>query len=209
MATRRTATAQRGASTPDTPTPSPRLDPRADRSRTTALEVARAILVEEGWDALTHLRLAERSGLHRATIYRHWPTTLALLRDVLARETALAEITPTGDLRRDLIAALTLIQHELEDRELGRVITALIDRAEWNPQINEIKVTMAREGSAMIAGLLRTAAKGGQLRRKLDPAVGVAQLLGPLLHRRLLVDEPITAGFIRTVVDDFLASHQS
>jgi AcrR family transcriptional regulator len=184
-----------------------RVDPRADRSHITALEVARAILVEEGWDALTHLRVAERSGLHRATIYRHWPTPLALLHDVLAQESALAQITPTGDLRRDLTAALGGIHHELAERDFGRVLTALIDRAEWNPDIHNVKVTLAQEGLATIHQVLQTGVERGELVRRLDPATGVAQLVGPLLYRRLLSDEAISPDFLDTIVECFLTGY--
>ena len=185
-----------------------RTDPRADRSRSTALETARAILVDEGWDALTHLRVAERSGLHRATIYRHWATPLALLRDVLTQEAALAQVSVTSDLGTDLTAALTLIRRELEDREFGRILTALIDRAEWNTEIRHIKVSLAREALATIEGLLDSAVLGGDLSPALQPSAAVAQLIGPLLFRRLLSDEAITPQFIETIVESFLASYR-
>src|SRR5581483_2980270 len=120
------------------------------RSHTAALEAARGILLEEGWDALTHARLAERSGLHRATIYRHWPTPTALLHDVLAREVATTRIRPTGNLRSDLIKALTAIQREITDRDLSRVMTALIDRGEWDTELHRIKVGLTRASVGVI-----------------------------------------------------------
>jgi AcrR family transcriptional regulator len=185
-----------------------RVDPRADRSRTAALDVARRILVDEGWDALTHARLAERSGLHRATIYRHWPTTTALLHDLLAQEIATAQITPTGNLRADLVKALTVARDELTKRDFGRVLTALIDRGEWDTDLHDVKVTITRAGAASIHELLRRAIEHGELSGTLNPTAGVALLLGPLLYRRLLSGETITREFVNQVVDGFLAGHQ-
>lgn len=184
-----------------------RTDPRADRSRSAGLEAARAILVEEGWDALTHLRVAERSDLHRATIYRHWPTPLALLHDVLTQEAALAQISVTGDLRTDLTAALDLVRHELEDRDFGRVLTALIDRAEWDTDIRDIKVNLAREALTAVEDLLRAAVQRGDLSPDLQPSTSVAQLIGPLLFRRLLAHETVTTQFIQTIIEGFLATY--
>ena len=185
-----------------------RVDPRADRSRTAALDVARRILVEEGWDALTHARLAERSGLHRATIYRHWPTTTALLHDLLAQEVATTQITPTGDLHADLVKALTVVRDELTKHDFGRVLTALIDRGEWDADLHHVKVTITRAGAATIHQLLSTAIQQGELSPTLDPAAAVALLLGPLLYRRLLSGERITTAFVELTVDSFLASHR-
>lgn len=184
-----------------------RLDPRADRSHTAALEVARRILVEEGWDALTYARIARQSGLHRATIYRHWPTLTELLQDLLAQEVAITQITPSGDLRTDLLRALTAIRHELIEREFGRVLTALIDRGEWDPALNHIKVSVVREGIATIRQLVEAAAADGTLASGLDPDEAAAFLLGPILYRRLLSAEALTRTFIDHVVDNFLAAH--
>jgi AcrR family transcriptional regulator len=185
-----------------------RVDPRADRSRATALDVAKRILVEEGWDALTHARLAERSGLHRATIYRHWSTPAAILHDLLAQEVAITQISPTGDLRADLISALTVIDQEMTDRDLGRVLTALIDRGEWDPELHHIKVSITRAGVAAIHQLIQTAIQQGELSPTLDPAAGVALLLGPILYRRLLSGETITSDFVNQIVDGFLVGQR-
>lgn len=181
-----------------------RVDPRAERSRTLGLEVAHSILVEEGWDAVTHLRVAERSGLHRATIYRHWPTSLDLVREVLARQAASTDAPPTGDLARDLAAALTRINRELRGPDLVPVLATLIDRAEWNSDIREIKVSVTATGSAALRALLAEAHRCGELRSGLEPALGVAQLVGPLLYRRLLTEEPITPRVIKAIVASFL-----
>src|SRR5580704_9810498 len=102
------------------------MDPRADRSRRRALEAAQQILMTEGWEAVTHLRVAELSGLGRATVYRHWPSTSDLLRDTLEREIMAIAIRPTTDLRTDLVTSLRLIRRETVDRGAGRALAALI-----------------------------------------------------------------------------------
>ena len=182
-----------------------RMDPRADRSRTIALQVARSILVDEGWDALTHARVAEMSGLHRATIYRHWPTPTALLHDLLAQEAAIAQLTPTGDLRADLISVLAVVHHEVTERDFGRVLTALIDRSEWDAELRQIKFAITRDGVASIHRVIHTATEHGDLPAGLDPDASAALLVGPILFRRLLSGEAITPDFIERIVDHFLA----
>ena len=36
----------------------------------------------EGWSEVTHLRLANKTGVARGTIYRHWPTIDDLIVDI-------------------------------------------------------------------------------------------------------------------------------
>ena len=185
-----------------------RIDPRTERSRAAGLAAARAILVEEGWSALTHLRVAERSGLHRATVYRHWPTVVELLQDVLASETASTIPAPTGELRGDLIRMLQGIRDDLVERDFGRVLTALIDRAEWDEQIFDVKVAIAADGLAGVRGVLQSAIEKNLLPVDLDPNLAVAQLVGPVLFRRLFSGEALPAHFIASVVDAFLAAFE-
>ena len=48
-------------------------DARIVRTRADVDRTALAILVEEGLEALTHARVAERAGYSKTTLYRHWP----------------------------------------------------------------------------------------------------------------------------------------
>ena len=183
-------------------------DPRANRSHAVALAVARTVLVEEGWDALTHGRVAERSGLHRATIYRHFPTTMDLLYEVFAQERDRLRFESTGDLETDLIAALSIMGREFAG-DFGRVLCALIDRADRSPEIRDLRAARGKEVLEPIRELLRSAIERGELVPDLDLNLSVAQLVGPIAFRRLISDERITPAFIRGVVDGFLRGYRN
>jgi AcrR family transcriptional regulator len=63
------------------------------------------IVQENPWDALTVAMVAERSGVHQATIYRRWDSLSGVLDDVVAEQIArTAPIPDTGSLRGDLEA---------------------------------------------------------------------------------------------------------
>ncbi|MGI9570442.1 MAG: TetR/AcrR family transcriptional regulator, partial [Desulfobulbia bacterium] len=65
-----------------------KIDPRAQRTKSKALAVAWDILLKEGADAVTHLRIAQQTGIGRNTLYRHWPK----------RENILIEAIAMGDI---------------------------------------------------------------------------------------------------------------
>lgn len=184
-------------------------DSRIGRTRAAVLAAARAILIEEGWDAVTHQRVAERSGVHRGTIWRHWPQRSTLIHEALADETILLlAVDLSGDLRSDLVALLEALRHLLVKKPLVRVAAALIDRSEWQSEVNRLKTALIRDGFQILRQVLRTGIDVGQLRSDLDVHHCVAQLVGPLFYRRLLSGERISINTIQTVVDDFLATYQ-
>lgn len=185
-------------------------DPRVERTRASALEAARAILIEEGWDALTQNRVAERSGLGRATVYRHWPDRLLLLNDALAAEASATtlRIPRTGNLRQDLVNTLEGFCRDLVDRNLGQVLSALVERADRDPNVRNILETLVSESLAFVREILRRAVLAGELRRDLDIDIALSELLGPIAYRRLLTREPLTWEFVRAVVDGFLAANE-
>src|ERR1700722_18699794 len=57
--------------------------PRVERTRSHILAVARELLPDVGPVGLTYSLLAERAGVTRQTLYRHWPTRAALLVDLI------------------------------------------------------------------------------------------------------------------------------
>ncbi|WP_341721325.1 TetR/AcrR family transcriptional regulator [Micromonospora sp. FIMYZ51] len=74
------------------------------------LDAALAQLVQHGYDSLSIDVVAERSGVHRTTVYRRWRDVGGLLADVLAEASVDAWRPPdTGSLEGDLIA----INHEV------------------------------------------------------------------------------------------------
>jgi len=184
-------------------------DARAERSRAAALAAARELLLGEGLAAMTHARVAEASGLHRATVYRHWPSRVALLLDVTRHETAVTIPAPTGRLRHDLNAGLRAVRDDLVDRGFGRFLAALIDQAERDEDLHAAKVSIVAVGLGAIRAALSEAIERGELRSDLDINAGVSQLFGPILYRRLLSAEQIPDDYIEQLVDNYLAVHRS
>ena len=85
-----------------------------------------ALFVNEGWNGVTHLQVANATGIARSTIYRHWPTRYDLLSDALAaRDSESHASHHTGDLCTDLAAALRAFDYGLFDTDVGERMAAL------------------------------------------------------------------------------------
>ncbi len=182
------------------------LDPRVERTRRTVLVAALGILHNEGWDALTQARVAEISGVGRATVYRHWPTLSDLLFDALSEAKLNNHTVATGDLQHDLIQELLAFKKSMTKGQTGRIMTALIDRAEWDNGIAVIRQRLADNGTSVLQDILQAARERGELPTTGDNQLLITQLVGPLVFRRFFTGQPITTRFITDIVDQVLRS---
>lgn len=179
------------------------VDARVVRTHAAIADAVRELLVEEGWDAVTHLRVAERSGHGRNTVYRHFPDRTALLahggnfHDV-------HHAPVTGDLRVDLIAELVAFRTALFDGVVGQIIGAMVERADRDPEIIPMRDRLVEIGASQTARLIEGAIGAGRVDADVDVADHVAALCGPLVYARLCQGRPPTDRAIEHLVDSRL-----
>ena len=151
------------------------LDPRVVRTRHDVLAAARAVLVEEGWQAVTVTRIADRSGYARSTLYRHWPQRLDLLRDLITEEVLLLHTVPTGDVRADLVAELEAFRVAITTTGLGRVMIAIGQQASDDAELAELSAAIRADGTRILDEIITAAVARGDLRSPLDRDLAVAR----------------------------------
>ncbi len=186
-----------------------RLDARVERSRAAVLAAGIDVLTTEGWDAVTHLRLAEAAGVGRATIYRHWPTVEDLVQDVIGAciSDRQAEVVPTGDLHRDLVAELHVFVDALQQDRLHEVLVTLVERSLHSERIAEMRRELITTGRQAVWDIIDEAVADGRLPLTLTPVVAASHLAGPVLYRRLFVGETLTSDDVEEIVAAFLRAH--
>lgn len=184
-----------------------RRDPRVARTRATVLGAARRLLVEEGADAVTALRISEETGIARTTIYRHWPDRENLLRDTIASEESEPEIELTGDARADLIALLVFMSEQIGKRRGARIMAVALDRSGLRGEAGGPHREMVNRRMDPLREVVVAAIAAGDLPGDLDVDGAVASLAGPLFFRAVFMRQEATPTFIEGVVDSFLAAH--
>ncbi len=176
------------------------LDARVIRTRNDILRTAIDVLTDEGLDAVTHHHLAEVAGYSRATIYKHWPTRNALLVDAYTYRPSGEHHVPTGDLRADLIAELTMFRLGMERQRLDRALAALATLTTSVPELAGIRDKLVAEGERVLLQLLTPVAQGAELEAAMRMLSGSVSH-SALMHGQLPSDEVIAA-----VVDLILRS---
>ena len=153
-------------------------------------------IAERGFEGLRTREVAAAVGVNIATLHYYFPTKESLIRGVLEhamgrfRSTLAPHGSPSDQLRNHLRAVRRLL---VDEPELGSVMGELALRSARDKSIAAIMTEMYDAWHATMRGLLRRAAKAGDLRPELD-SEGVAAVVVATLTAMTL---PTMAGTAR------------
>jgi AcrR family transcriptional regulator len=161
---------------------------RSAEAHSKVLNAAVSLFSDRGIDATSMDAIAERSGVSKATIYKHWPDKDALALEVLAHIHGLDEEPPTfnsGDYRRDLIALLSY-QPGIDRAIKEKIWPHLMAYSARNPAFGDAWRTRISEPARQrLITIIKRGQQEGLIRESTDPEVGVALLLGPFIYRHV------------------------
>ncbi len=163
---------------------------RAARVRADVLAAVDALLTSGGYDALTVDAVAERSGVHRTTVYRRWGSVAMLLVDLLALGAEDAWQPPdTGSLEGDLIA----INREVRDALSAEPspATAVIAASFRSPEAAEALARFWADRYRRCATVVERAVARGEVPAGIDAHRLLLSATGPLYHRHVLFRQPV------------------
>jgi AcrR family transcriptional regulator len=167
--------------------------PRVERTRGHILAVARELLPEVGSAGLTYSRLADRAGVTRQTLYRHWPARAALLVDLILAGPEVGYPEPGPDPRSVATAWLTSLSAGLNDHATRAAVLAVTAQADVDPDSAQ---ALQRIGADRLAAFNRLLAPSGRQ----STAQEYALLVGPVFARLFFDRAEVTSEFTDTVV---------
>jgi AcrR family transcriptional regulator len=171
------------------------VDPRVVRTRNDILHTTLQVLIDEGWDAVTHQHVAEVAGYSKATIYNHWRSRTELIRDAFMQLRAMPHHVPTGDLRTDLIKEVTTFRTAMEDQRLDRALAVLVNLSDSDTELDEVRDKMVTDGEYLVRELLAPHLQGTDLE------AATLMLCGAILHGAMMHGAPPVDGVIASAVD--------
>lgn len=181
------------------------IDPRIVRTKAAVLAAAAELLADVGYGKTTIEGIAERSGVARSTIYRHWSDISQLLVDAMNTLAPRYEVVEGVNLRTDLVSMMTLTATSLANPRIARLTATLTDAATRDPDLAVLhsRFSMARRRPALIA--LRRAIDRGEIKAGTDIDEVATLLVSPLFYRRFYTHEPVDIEFINRHVDRVLS----
>lgn len=188
--------------------------PRSVKVHEAAVAAARQLLSEGGLRATTMDAISARSGVSKATLYKHWPSRTAVAAEAFGRQMADAVPLPdTGTTAGDLTEQVRLVSRFYASRE-GRVFSELL------------AASVSDEGGAayfrawFLAGrradlrvLWQRAQERGDVRPGIDSDTATDLLFGPLVFRLMAGHLPLTddaaAGLASAALHGLLAEKET
>lgn len=174
-------------------------NPRVQRTRARILTVARELLPEVGLTGLTTALLAERAGVTRQTLYRHWPNRAALLSDVTLQGPNVGYPEPGVDVRAVATAWLVSLRAGISVPATRTAALAIAAEADHDPDSAQAMARIMEDRVAALNTLL--APSGLQITSE-----QFTLLCGPVLVRLFFDRAEVTDEFIDTAVAQWLAS---
>ncbi|HET6705049.1 TetR/AcrR family transcriptional regulator [Amycolatopsis sp.] len=166
---------------------------RTERTRLAALNATLELLGERGYTELTVDAVAERSGVHKTTLYRRWESAEGLVAAALLLGAEQDWAVPdTGSLEGDLRAInLELVRYFTTpgERELPM---ASISAAFLSPRAADALREFYVDRHARSAAAVHRALERGEVPPGTDPVEVVRVACGPVFYRLLISREGVT-----------------
>ncbi|WP_030442409.1 TetR/AcrR family transcriptional regulator C-terminal ligand-binding domain-containing protein [Actinoplanes subtropicus] len=173
---------------------------RGAGSRRRVLGAALQGLDEHGLAGFTMEAVPRRAAASKATLYRHWPTSNALLVDAMDATFRPLPIPDTGSVATDVSDLLTAYAALLESTPYPRLLAAFIDAAERDPALKSLHADLTRRRREPLLAVLSRARDRGELPAGLDSELTVDLLAAPLFYRRFVAHRDIPPALIAEVI---------
>ncbi len=174
---------------------------RTRRVREAVFAASLAELADVGWGSLSVERIADRSGVHKTTIYRRWGTAdHVVLEALLERGSAKIPVPDTGDVTRDMIGLGRSIAASIS-APIGRSVAAAAIEAADSSSIRQIADAFWSERFEQAGIIVGRAIERGQLPGGTESKDFVETVAARIWFRVMVNRLPVSDPWLSEVVD--------
>jgi AcrR family transcriptional regulator len=184
-------------------------DARVSRTRAAVADAVGSLFEEQGAVGLTHQRVAARAGVGRATVYRHWPKTVDLVTEALARADQPLLHLGDGPLRQWLLGELIRAAEQIAQPVSSQFIASMVATVDQSPAARLLRENLNRRTRLVVDQMLDQATANGELGSRPDTDELVATVLGAVMFRITIQQKDADSGYLGRLVDGALAEHWS
>ena len=178
--------------------------PRSERADRAIIDAALSVFAESGTEGLCIERVAARAGVGKATIYRRWPNKEELLLAALSSmKSPFPE--PTGSVRDDLVAQMSVMCADRADPRKARRYALLLGEGQKYPRLMaRYKETVIGPRHDAMRAVIRQGIASGELRADADVEIALLALTGAVLAKEKAADGSLDGEFAARIVDELL-----
>lgn len=161
-------------------------------------------LEESGIENFSLPSVAARAGVSSSSLYRRWPNKAALIAFACGRHTQNTVPFPDcGSLRNDLFRVLEEVRDLIQDpRSRGMVAMAFNMRD--SPEAQRTQSTFWEMRVEQQQAMFDRAVARGEIGPAVDTGEIIERVVGPLYFRYFISRRPLTARFLRDLVDSVM-----
>ena len=182
-------------------------DPRVTRSCSRLLDAATELLAEWGARAVTVDAIAERSGVAKSTMYRHYPSRTDLIVAVLRHNMPELETdTQSKSFDEALRHMVHGIAESMSDPDWARILPALMGLKHTITDVEVLTEADSAERLARLQNVLDLGIEESLIEPDTDPEMTLNLLVGPLLMAVMNGDLDRLGELADEVTDRYLTS---
>ncbi|MEU3711954.1 TetR/AcrR family transcriptional regulator [Streptomyces catenulae] len=166
---------------------------RTARTRAAVLAAVQDELSEGGFAALSMERIAQRSGIHLATIYRRWRSVEGLVCELLTEASTAIALPDTGSLPEDLRLLARRIGTFYTAAPMRRLVEAVVSSAGRNSRAETVLADFFHDRLRLAGGLVRRGIERGEVPPDTDPEAVMSAVGAPFYYRILIARGPVDA----------------
>ena len=179
-------------------------DRRVVRSRRAILRAALDELADAGYAGFAMDAVAQRAGVGRSTLYRHWNDRAVLVADALEELNVQPGAPPEApDPRVRVELLLGHLCEALTESPVGRCLPALVHAAEREDALRDFLHSYSARRRRALTEAVAAAVAAGAVRR-VDPDEASAALSGAVFYRRLMTSAPMSRADVPPLVEAVL-----
>ena len=178
--------------------------PRSEQAEQAIIEATLDLFAEQGFEGVCVEAVAARAGVGKATIYRRWPNKEELLLAALSSmKSPFPE--PTGNVRDDLVAQMTVMCEDRADPRKARRYALLLGEGQKYPRLMQrYKETVIGPRHDAMREVIRRGIASGELRAGADVEIALLALTGTVLAKEKAADGSLNGEFAARIVDELL-----
>ncbi|GKS11728.1 TetR family transcriptional regulator [Paenibacillus chitinolyticus] len=175
--------------------------PRNVEAQKSILSASYELLLENGFQAVTVDKIADRAQVSKATIYKWWPNKAAVVMDgFLYAATARLPVPDTGSACNDILIHATNLTRFLTSRE-GTIITELLGEGQFDSGLAEAyRTRFFRPRRLEARGLLEKGIQLGELKKGIDIDICIDLIYGPIFYRLLVTGDKLDEPYVQYLV---------
>ncbi|MBB4855748.1 AcrR family transcriptional regulator [Mycobacteroides chelonae] len=170
--------------------------PRSEKSRLAILAATLELVEQKGLSALTIEAVAQRAGVGKATIYRWWPSRIALIVEAIEVFPEL-QVPDTGSLETDLVVLASQLRELLVTTPLGSILGHIAsERDSLDPEVRRY----VRDRMRGTRDVVDRAISRGELPQSVDRELFLNMINGPVLAHVFFGRTPPSDSMIIAIV---------